>query len=925
MGGSLSGSRQDCASPEPSLGSSVPRKPETQDEIHPERRVRTSLGELARHKVKNRELCDYAELRARPRLRSRRALERSCEPPTAPRLVWWREDPLGSGAGRLWLLGFLLLFCPQAGRVFSFACEACKKVIFHIPSKLEADKVVGRVNLKECLGSADRIQSSDPDFRVLEDGSVYTAHAVVLSDEKRSFTIWLSDLKKQTQKEIPVLLEHQKKVLRKRHTKETVLRRSKRRWAPLPCSMQENSLGPFPLFLQQVQSDAAQNYTVFYSISGRGVDQEPLNLFFIDKNTGNLYCTRPVDREEYDVFDLIAHASTADGYSADLPLPLPIRVEDENDNRPIFTEAIYNFEVLESCRIGTTVGVVYATDRDEPDTMHTRLKYSILEQTPRSPGIFSVHPGTGVITILSHYLDREVVDKYSLIMKVQDMDGQFFGLMSTATCIITVKDSNDNLPTFTQAAYETSVEENTFNVEILRTPVQDKDLINTSSWRANFTILKGNENGHFNIITDKETNEGVLYVVKPLNYEENRQVVLEIGVGNDAPIAGDVTLRMNRAKVTVHVKDQDEGPECRPAVQYIQIKENTPVGSKINGYKAFDPENRSSSGLRYKLLHDPKGWITINEISGSLETAKTLDREAATHRSALYNVTVLAIDQDNRSCTGTLAVSIEDENDNSPEILQNYIVICKSEMEYVDVSAVDPDEPIHGPPFYFSLAKTSPEINRLWTLTRVNDTAARLSYWKNAKFQEYHIPITVRDTEGQHATKTLRVNLCDCIHPSQCRTVEPRARVILGKWAILVILLGIALLFSILITVVWRLVSARNKKCLPEDLAQQNLIISNTEAPGDDILCSASGLTTHTVNNSSQGFCGTMGSEVKNGRQETIEMIKGGSQTLESFQGAGHHHTLDSCRGGTVETDHSEWYDFTQPHLVEESIRGHTG
>ncbi|XP_060026596.1 desmocollin-3 isoform X1 [Lagenorhynchus albirostris] len=800
--------------------------------------------------------------------------------------------------------------------VFSFACEACKKVIFHIPSKLEAEQVVGRVNLKECLGSADHIQSSDPDFRVLEDGSVYTAHAVVLSDEKRSFTIWLSDSKKQTQKEIPVLLEHQKKVLRKRHTKETVLRRSKRRWAPIPCSMQENSLGPFPLFLQQVQSDAAQNYTVFYSISGRGVDQEPLNLFFIERDTGNLYCTRPVDREEYDVFDLIAHASTADGYTADLPLPLPIRVEDENDNYPIFTEAIYNFEVSESSRIGTTVGVICATDKDEPDTMHTRLMYSILEQTPGKPGIFSVHPSTGVITV-SHYLDREVVDKYSMIMKVQDMNGQFFGLMNTTTCIITVKDSNDNLPTFRQNAYEASVEENTFNVEILRIPIEDKDLINTASWRANFTILKGNENGHFKISTDKETNEGVLCVVKPLNYEEIRQVILEIGVGNEAPFTGDVTLRMtnmNRAVVTVRVKDQDEGPECRPAVQCVQIKENSPVGSKIDGYKAYDPDTRSSSGLRYKLLHDPKGWITINEITGSLETSKILDREAVTPTSALYNVIVLAIDKDSRSCTGTIEVKIVDENDNPPEILQNYLVICKPKMEHVDISAVDPDEPMHGAPFHFSLAKTSPEINRLWTLAKVNDTAARLSYRKNAKFQEYSISITVKDVEGQSATKTLRVNLCDCTHPHQCRMA---AGAILGRWAILAILLGIALLFSILLTVVCGLVSARNKKSFPEDVAQQNLIISNTEAPGDDKVCSPSGFTTHTVNNSSQGFCGTMGSEVQNGRQETIEMVKGGNQTLELCQGAGHHHTLDSCRGGTVEMDHSEWYNFTQPRLGE--------
>uniref|UniRef100_A0A2K5SFK8 Desmocollin 3 n=1 Tax=Cebus imitator TaxID=2715852 RepID=A0A2K5SFK8_CEBIM len=812
--------------------------------------------------------------------------------------------------------------------IFSLAAETCKEVILNVPSKLEADKIIGRVNLEECFSSADLIQSSDPDFRVLNDGSVYTARDVVLSDEKRSFTIRLSDKRKQTQKEVAVLLEHQKKVLKKRHTRETVLRRAKRRWAPIPCSMQENSLGPFPLFLQQVESDAAQNYTVFYSISGRGVDQEPLNLFYIERDTGNLFCTRPVDREEYDVFDLIAYASTADGYSADQPLPLPIRVEDENDNHPVFTEAIYNFEVSESSRLGTTVGVVCATDRDEPDTMHTRLKYSILEQTPRSPGRFSVHPSTGVITTVSHYLDREVVDKYSLIMKVQDMDGQFFGLIGTSTCIITVTDSNDNAPTFRQKAYEAFVEENVFNVEILRISIEDKDLINTANWRANFTILKGNENGHFKISTDKGTNEGVLCVVKPLNYEENRQVNLEIGVSNEVPFARDIprVTALNRALVTVHVRDLDEGPECSPAAQFVRIKENLAVGSKINGYKAYDPDSRSSNGLRYKKLHDPKGWITIDEISGSIITSKTLDREVETPKNELYNITVLVIDQDNRSCTGTLAVDIEDVNDNPPDILQDYVVICKPKMEYTDILAIDPDEPVHGAPFYFSLPNTSPEVNRLWTLTKVNDTAARLSYRKNAGFQRYTIPITVKDRAGQSATKMLTVNLCDCPHPSQCRETSRSTGVILGKWAILAILLGIALLFSVLLTLVCGVFGATKGKRFPEDLAQQNLIISNTEAPGDDRVCSANGFMTQTVNNSSQGFCGTVGSGMKNGGQETIEMMKGGNQTLESCRGAGHHHTLDSCRGGHTEVDncrytYSEWHSFTQPRLGEKLHR----
>lgn len=78
-----------------------------------------------------------------------------------------------------------------------------------------------------------------------------------------------------------------------------------------------------------------------------------------------------------------------------------------------------------------------------------------------------------------------------------------------------------------------------------------------------------------------------------------------------------------------------------------------------------------------------------------------------------------------RSCTGTLALNIEDMNDNAPEIIQDDIVICKPKMGYTDISAVDPDEPIHGPPFQFALASSSPEVNRIWTLNQVNGIPER--------------------------------------------------------------------------------------------------------------------------------------------------------------------------------------------------------
>ncbi|KAM5305039.1 desmocollin-2-like isoform 1-T1 [Glossophaga mutica] len=822
------------------------------------------------------------------------------------------------------------------------ACDACKKVTLHVPSKLDAEKFVGRVNLKECFKSANLIYSSDPDFQILEDGAVYTTNTILLSSEKRNFTISLSNTENQEEKKILVLLEHQTKVLKQSDSKETVLRRAKRRWAPIPCSMMENHLGPFPLFLEQVESDTAQNYTIYYSIRGPGVDEEPLNLFYIERDTGKLYCTHPVDREQYETFQLVALAITPDGYYPERPLPLIIKVEDENDNHPIFTEATYIFTVAEHSRVGSTVGQVCASDRDEPGTLHTLLKYSILQQLPASPSLFFMHPSTGVITTTSSQLDRELIDKYQLQIKVQDMNGQPFGLYTTATCIIQIEDVNDNLPTFTRTSYVTSVEENKVDVEILRVSVEDKDLFNTSNWRANYTILKGNENGNFKIVTDPKTNEGILCVVKPLNYEERQQLTLQIGVVNEAPYFRETTSRsaMSTATVTVNVRDQDEGPECTPPVQTVRIQESAPLGTKSSGYKAYDPETRSSSGIRYKKLSDPKGWITVDDYTGSITTFRSLDREAESINNGIYNVTILASDEGGKTCTGTLGIILEDVNDNGPVIQKQTVVICKTVMASAELVAFDLDDPINGPPFSFSLVGDSDSnVHTMWRLTRINETAARLVYQNDPPFGPYTVPVRVTDKHGLSHDTSLNVIICDCVTENDCTLrVGPRTgdvEVKLGKWAILAILLGIALLFCILFTLVCGAsrASKKQKEKLPEDMAQQNLIVSNTEAPGDDKVFYANVFTSNTVGSSGQGICGTVGSGMKNGGQETIEMMKEGRQTLESCQGATRHHTLESCkgggqhtldpcRGGHVEIDncrhpYSQWHNFTQTRLGE--------
>lgn len=92
-----------------------------------------------------------------------------------------------------------------------------------------------------------------------------------------------------------------------------------------------------------------------------------------------------------------------------------------------------------------------------------------------------------------------------------------------------------------------------------------------------------------------------MFIKQPLNYEVNRQVVLQVGVLNEAQFtkaANSKTPTMCTTTVTVKIKDSDEGPECQPPVKVIQSKDGLQVGQEFQGYKALDPDTRSGEGLR---------------------------------------------------------------------------------------------------------------------------------------------------------------------------------------------------------------------------------------------------------------------------------------------------------------------------------------
>ncbi|CAI9604998.1 unnamed protein product, partial [Staurois parvus] len=322
----------------------------------------------------------------------------------------------------------------------------------------------------------------------------------------------------------------------KLHDERKPLSRYKREWIIPPVSIREEQDNSYKNPIARIQSDVKMDVRkrIRYSIVGRGVTEPPLGLFIIDERTGDLNVTGIVDREDIDMFFLKGYAKDETGKDVEPPIELRVSVEDINDNSPVFISDVFVCSVEEMSETSTLIMVLNATDADKPNTLNTKLAYKILSQVPGDKLLFMLTKD-GEVRTTSTKIDREQQTSYSLEVEVKDRDGDpNGGLSGTAKVKIKVIDVNDNIPTLEKEEYSGEVEENVEGVEILRMKAFDQDEEFTDNWFANFTIISGNEGGHFKIITDEETNEGVLMLVKEADYEMMQNAQLSVVVSNRA-------------------------------------------------------------------------------------------------------------------------------------------------------------------------------------------------------------------------------------------------------------------------------------------------------------------------------------------------------------------------------------------------------
>ncbi|KAJ0067240.1 hypothetical protein NL108_014381 [Boleophthalmus pectinirostris] len=611
------------------------------------------------------------------------------------------------------------------------------------------------------------------------------------------------------------------------------LKRRKRDWVIPDINTPENDRGPFPKKVSQIRSSDDKDRVIYYSITGPGANQPPVDLFTMDKYTGILYVTRPLDREVQSNYTFEAHAVAEGAGQAETPMEIKVIVIDQNDNRPIFTKDTYIAEVAESSPLNFEIFQVTATDADQPGTLNADIRYKIIDQDPKAPApdMFTINSVTGFIRVNAKGLDREKNPKYTLEIEAADMVGE--GLTGKTKVILTVTDSNDNAPVYTETQFTATVPENKEGAQVVKMLVTDKDDPHTPAWNAKFTIIDGNQNGLFAVATGINKQEGIITTAKGLDFEKTQKHTLLVAVENEVPFA--VPLPTSTATVVVTVTDVNEPPIFEPVVKKVSKREDLAVDQEVVLYTAFDPDTARNQKVMYRIVSDPAGWLNVAKDTGLVTVKSPMDRESLfVKENDIYTALIGAYDDDEvpATGTGTLEIQLIDVNDNGPSIEERSFKVCNKEPAPQLLTVTDKDGPGFAAPFTV-LLEGSTKAN--WT-ARMNETKTGIVLQLATELEpgDYNVELHVTDTEGEAQMSTVQAQVCACKGPDvMC---DDRA---IGGTPLPLILGVLAGIMLLLMLVLLLLLFARRKRVeqkepLIQDDIRDNIYYYDEEGGGED-------------------------------------------------------------------------------------------
>nr|XP_036881339.1 cadherin-16 isoform X1 [Manis javanica] len=432
--------------------------------------------------------------------------------------------------------------------------------------------------------------------------------------------------------------------------------------AGLYVEVPENYGGNFPLYLTKLPlpHEKAGGQIVLLGHSGMATE----GPFAVDPESGFLLVTRALDREEQAEYQLQVALETEDGHVLWGPQFVLVRVKDENDQVPHFSQAVYRVQLSQGTRPGIPFLFLEASDRDEPGTANSDLRFHILNQAPAQPypDMFQLEPQLGALALSpegSTSLDQALEGPYQLLIQVKDMGDQASGHQATATIDVSIVE-NTWVP-----LDPVHVAEN------LKIPYPHH--IAQVHWSGDDVHyhLESQPPGPFGVDA-----EGKFYVTTELDREAQAEYLLQVWAQNTRGEDYADPLELH----VVVMDENDNEPVCPLHGSAVSIPELSPPGTKVTRLLAEDMDAPSSpnSHVVYRLL-SPEPEAEAEGRAFELDSSSGSVMLGAACPPAGQNILlqVLAVDlggaEGGLSSTCEVAVTVMDINDHAPEFTASQI------------------------------------------------------------------------------------------------------------------------------------------------------------------------------------------------------------------------------------------------------------
>ncbi|XP_063045550.1 protocadherin gamma-A5-like [Engraulis encrasicolus] len=361
---------------------------------------------------------------------------------------------------------------------------------------------------------------------------------------------------------------------------------------------------------------------------------------------------KPLDREKQEHISLLLTAVDGGEPVMSGTVKIHVTVLDINDNAPVFTKDVYRAVVTENSPKGTVLTSISASDADKD--LNGQVSYLI----PGMADVFNVNEN-GEVSLIGN-IDYETTKRYEVDVEAVDNGG----LSDSSKIIIDVVDVNDNSPSMNIISKSASVNEDSLvGTVIAMVSVSDPDSEKNGQVHCSMNedipfAIKSTSSGFYSIVTestlDRETSADYNIIV----------TCSDEGVPS---FSSSVSLALQVADVN------DNPPVFENAAYAASIVENNSPGVSVFTIKAIDTDWNQNARVSYILDESStngvpiSSYVSVDAETGVIRAVRSFDFEQM--KDFVFRVKAQDGGSPPLSSNASVRISIQDQNDNAPQVL----------------------------------------------------------------------------------------------------------------------------------------------------------------------------------------------------------------------------------------------------------------